>query len=121
MNDSFSELKETEKNRKSDHNLIFAGVVILVGVSVLIGNLTDYRLENWWAFFMLIPAGGMLLSMWREYQENGRLSRKGSGTIFPAMIILTIAAIFLFNLSWTIFWPVVLIAFGLSILLGCRA
>lgn len=119
MNDNISNLKETEKSSEAnDNNKIFAIVLILVGVAVMVGNLTDYSFENWWALFMLIPVGAILMNVWRDYKENGRLSRKSSGAIIPGVIILTMVAIFLFNLSWAIFWPVSIIAVGLSILLG---
>ena len=109
MNDNISDLKETEKtNEANDNNKIFAIVLILVGVAVMVGNLTDYSFENWWAL------------LWRDYQENGRLTRKSSGAIIPGVVILTMVAIFLFNLSWAIFWPASLIAVGLSILLSSR-
>ena len=121
MNDNISDLKETEKtNEANDNNKIFAIVLILVGVAVMVGNLTDYSFENWWALFMLIPAGFMFMNVWRDYQENGRLTRKSSGAIIPGVVILTMVAIFLFNLSWAIFWPASLIAVGLSILLSSR-
>jgi uncharacterized membrane protein YhaH (DUF805 family) len=122
MNDNISELKETEKtNEANDNNMIFAIVLILVGVAVMVGNLTDFSFENWWALFMLIPAGFMFMNVWRDYQENGRFTHKSSGAIIPGVIILTMIAIFLFNLSWAIFWPASLIAVGLSIIVGSRS
>lgn len=119
MNDNFSELKESEKSYAGqDNNKVFAVVLILVGVAVMVGNLTDYSLENWWALFLLIPAGAIFMNMWRDYQVNGRLTRRSSGAIIPGVIMLAMVAIFLFNLSWVIFWPVAIIAVGLSILMG---
>ncbi len=121
MNDNISEFKEIEKmNEHKENNKIFATVLILVGVAVLVNSLIDYSLENWWALFMLFPVGAMVMNIWRDYKENGRLSHRSSGTIIPIVILSTIVAIFLFNLSWTIFWPTAIIAFGLSILLGNR-
>ncbi len=122
MNDNISELKETEKYSEANgNNTVFAVVLILVGVAVMVSNLTDYSFENWWALFMLIPAGAILMNVWHDYKENGRLSRKSSGAVIPGVIILTMVAIFLFNLSWAIFWPISIIAVGLSILLGSRS
>ena len=121
MNDNISDLKEIEKhNRNDDATKIFAVVLILVGIAVLVNTFTDYSLENWWALFMLLPAGYIFMTAWRDYNKNGRLSHKNSGSIIPGLVMLAMVAIFLFNLSWTIFWPVTIIAIGASILLGNR-
>ncbi|MCB9423233.1 MAG: hypothetical protein H6667_25780 [Ardenticatenaceae bacterium] len=121
MNDDISELKETERRiRNDDATKIFAVVLILVGIAVLINYFTDYSLENWWALFMLLPAGYIFMAIWRDYKENGRLSRKSSGAIIPGLVMVAMVTIFLFNLSWAIFWPVTFIAIGFSILLGNR-
>ena len=121
MNDNLSELKETEKyTRDDDSTKIFAVVLILVGIAILVNYFTDYSLENWWALFMLLPAGYIFMTIWRDYKENGRLSRKSSSSIIPGLVMIAMVAIFLFNLSWAIFWPVTIIAVGFSILLGNR-
>jgi len=120
MNDDFNELKETAKEPNTNKNLILAIVLVVVGSGLLIGNLTGYAFKNWWALFMLIPAGSMLMGMWYDYQENGRFTRKSSGMLASSIILLTMIAIFLFDLSWVIFWPISLIAAGLGILIGSR-
>ena len=86
MNDNISDLKETEKrNEANDNNKIFAVVLIVVGAALVISNLTGYSFENWWALFMLIPAGFIFMTVWRDYQENGRLSAKAAAPSSPAL------------------------------------
>lgn len=122
MNDNISELKDNEKNTTAhDNNRVFAAVYILVGTALVVSNLTDYSIKNWWALFMLIPAGFMFMTVWRDYQENGRITRKSSGVIIPGALMLVVIAIFLFNLSWAIIWPAAIVAMGLSMLLGSRS
>ncbi len=126
MNDEFNDLKgidalkaeETEQVNENNGRLVFATVLILVGLALSVGILTGYTLDNWWALFMLIPVGTMSMEMWQDYQKNGRLSKKTNGLIIPITILSVIVAIFLFNLSWSIIWPVSFIAVGTSILLG---
>ena len=128
MNDEFTDLKginelkaeETEQVKEDNGRLVFAVVMILVGLALSVGILTGYTIDNWWALFMLIPVGTMSMEMWQDYRVNGRLSKKTSGLIIPITILSVIVGIFLFNLSWSIIWPVSFIAVGLSILLGGR-
>ena len=35
-------------------------VLVAAGVFLLLGNLTRFSLQNWWAVFLLIPAAGSL-------------------------------------------------------------
>ena len=72
MNDPISERNEAELIRRPNNNLFLAVVFILVGGALLVSNLTDFSLNNWWALFMLIPAGAILTNAWRDYQEIGR-------------------------------------------------
>ena len=128
MKDDFTDLKdinelkaeETAPVKEDNGRLAVAAVMILVGLALSVGILTGYTLDNWWALFMLIPVGTMSMELWQDYQANGRLSKKTSGLIIPITILLVIVAIFLFNLSWSIIWPVSFIAVGASILLGGR-
>ncbi len=127
MKDDFMELKDIDELKKDEARqigeesgkFIFAGVLILVGIARLAGILTGYTIDNWWALFMLIPIGTMVLELWTEYRQNGRVT-ENNGLIIPIMILSVIIAIFLFDLSWSIIWPVSFIAIGLSILLKGR-
>ena len=126
MKDDFSELKdidvlkaeETAVYKEQRGNIVLGVVFILVGAAVLFSMTTGYTLHNWWALFMLIPAGKMSMELWQDYETNGRLTKKTSGLIIPITVLLTIISIFLFNLSWSIIWPASFIAVGVSILVG---
>ena len=110
MSDEFSDLKginelkveETEQVKEDNGRLVFAVVLILVGLALSVGILTGYTIDNWWALFMLIPVGTMSMELWQDYRVNGRLSKKTRGLIIPITILSVIVGIFLFNLSWSI-------------------
>jgi len=129
MKDEFTDLEEindlkaeeTVQIKEDNGRLAVAAVMILVGLALTVGILTGYTITNWWALFILIPVGTMLMELWQDYQKNGRLTKKTSGLIIPIIILLVIVSIFLFNLSWSIIWPISFIAVGLSILLGGRS
>jgi hypothetical protein len=135
MTDEINELKEAEKqNNNYDDNDMeetthrtptrysknWSGGLILIGIGVifLISNTTSFHLHNWWALFILIPAFSNLGNAVRNYQDNGRLTRSGRGSLTGAIILGFIASVFLFSLDWGIVWPIFLIIGGLSALLG---
>jgi hypothetical protein len=93
-------------------------VLILIGSIVLLLNLTDIHLNNWWALFILIPAGSSFGHAWQQYQRHGRMSRSVSGALTGGFLFLAVAAAFLFNLDWRNIWPLFLIFFGVKVLVN---
>lgn len=134
MSDEINELKEAEKEnseyefeseettyqtpRRQSKNWGTGLILIAIGVLFLISNNTDFHLHNWWALFILIPAFSNFGNVIRNYQDNGRLTRSGRGSLTGALILSLVASVFLFNLDWGLVWPVFLIIGGLSALLG---
>jgi hypothetical protein len=94
----------------------FGALLILLGVALLIQNLGIPFFKNWWALFILIPAFGAYLAAWEFYQENNRLTRHVVSSLTVGILLTILALVFLFNLTIGIFWPVLLIAGGLTLL-----
>ena len=117
MNDNSSELKGNEKQGGIQPNWIAGAVIIVVGIVLLLKNLTGFSFGNWWALFMFIPFGGLLTGMWNQYQANGRVP---TGLIISGLSMAFVISIFLFNLSWSALWPVFFIIGGISALLNGR-
>ncbi|MCA9984967.1 MAG: hypothetical protein KDE09_17105 [Anaerolineales bacterium] len=107
-------MKEQSKNM----NWLPGLILVLVGVAFLIGNFTDFKLNNWWAYFILIPAIGSFANAWHSYREEGYLNSAGRGSLFGGMMMTLVAAIFIFGLSWNLLWPVAMILIGLGMVLG---
>jgi hypothetical protein len=107
---------EPAPSHSRSENWIWGIVLIAIGAVFLLQNLTPFRLINWWAIFILIPAAGSFVTAWRKYQETGRLTRSARGSLFGGLIFTTVAAIFLFNLDLSRFWPVIIIAAGLAMM-----
>ena len=91
-------------------------VLILLGVVFLLQNIGGFSLQNWWAVFILIPALGSFASAWNSYQTSGGFTGAVRGPLVGGLILTAIALIFLFNISFGIYWPVLLILGGLLIL-----
>jgi hypothetical protein len=74
---------------------------------------------NWWTFFLLIPAGAILMDVWQKYKDNGeRLTQELRSKIVAAAGMLLVAFLFLTGLEWDRYWPLFLILGGVAILLN---
>jgi hypothetical protein len=95
-------------------------ILIGVGLILMLQNLgyTLINLTNWWALFILLPAIGAFGAAWRSYQVDGRLSMGARSSLVGGLILVLIAAIFLFGLDWGLLGPVVIILAGAGLLLN---
>jgi len=138
MNDDLKQLKEAEKmmgenvesapdmiasdsqSPAKNNNWMIGIVFILVGGGFLLANLTDIHLNNWWAFFILLPAFGGFNRACSAYRQEG-MNEEARNGIITGMLMVTVALFFLFNLSWGTFWPILLIIIGIGSLLTLLA
>lgn len=104
--------------KRSERMLVPGLVLIAIGVIFLLQNTTGWRLHNWWALFILIPAFSAFSAAYRIYKDNNQLNPAARGSLISGLILTLVAAVFLLGLSWSILWPLVLVLVGLGILLG---
>jgi len=97
---------------------IWGLLLILGGGLLLLSNLTNFHLQNWWALFILIPAFGSFADAWNHYRDQGRFTSKVRSSLLNGLIFSCISAFFLFGLSLGQFWPVLLIIAGLALLVN---
>ncbi len=106
------------KNRDPQNSITGAIILILIGVVFLLKRLGLADIQNWWALFILIPSissiSTLIQDMRRGITTAAVIAQGLLGALFPAAI----AAMFLFDLSWVIFWPVFVILAGFSLLLS---
>lgn len=109
---SNSKPEDDEASRRGNPAWIGGAVLMVIGIIFLIQNISGLHLGNWWAVFILIPAVGSFATAWRIYQANGRLTAAARGPLIGGLVLLLVAAIFLFNLDWGRTWPLFLIIAG---------
>jgi hypothetical protein len=97
---------------------VFGGVLIVLGVFLLLQNITGWNLGNWWALFILIPAFGALAKGWQLYQESGTIDERVRGSLIGGLVLLFVFAMFFFGFNWSLFWPILLIVIGTGALIG---
>ena len=111
--------EERHAQRESNNTAWIGGVILIVlGVIFLLQNALSFELNNWWALFILIPAFGSFADAWNAYRQTGRLGRRVRGALVSGCVFLLITATFLFNWSWELVLPVLLIIWGVTMLLN---
>jgi len=94
--------------------LVFVGAVLfLQQLGILGGGF------NWWAIFIFLPAISALNAAWSAYQRSGGvLTAAVRSSLGGGLVVLTVALLFLFDLDWYRWWPLMLIMPGFSIFLN---
>lgn len=91
--------------------------VIAVGVIFLLHNfgirLPFMEYHNWWALFILIGAIPSLTHALRRFQAQGHFDREVAASLLVAAAVVLVAAMFLLDLRWDLWWPLFMIYGGL--------
>ena len=99
-------------NRRMRNRAFFGILLIVLGAIFLLRQFTSFDFRNWWAIFILIPAFGSFSSAWMIYRHSGRINEGVRSSLGGGLITLTVAVIFLFDLDWTTWWPLMLLVPG---------
>jgi hypothetical protein len=98
--------------------------VILVGVVFLLRNLgiplPFLGMHNWWALFIVVGAVPMLAQAADSYRKSGRVDQAVLHSLLSGLVVLLVAAFFLLDLEWDLWWPLFVIYGGLWVMLGSR-
>lgn len=116
------ERREERRAARGDRNRgawVGGVALIILGVVFLLQNTAAFALENWWALFILIPALGAFERAWRHYQEaGGRLTASVRSALLGGLVLIVVAAAFLFNLEWGLLGPVLILLVGIALLIN---
>ena len=104
---------------------IWIGLVFIFGGAVILLNQLNFLpfQLNWWAFLVLFPAFGTLISAYNRYRSTHDVF--DMGVMIPALVglfmLLMSASLLLSNaidLNLRVYWPIILIVLGLGLILG---
>lgn len=113
------EARASARGSRAGGGWLLGAILIAAGGILMLQNFGTVVISNWWALFILIPAVGAFGNAWRSYQNaGGRLSGSARGSLISGLVLTLVAALFLFNLDWGTFGPILLILGGLGLLLN---
>ncbi len=99
--------------------LLWGGLGLILSGAGLLLTSGQFRGDNWWAIFILLPALASLASAWLALHFGGGAfnlgARLGLGTGLPT---LAVALIFMYHINWSIGWTLMLMVAGLVILIN---
>lgn len=93
--------------------------LFLLGILLLVLSAMKYRVENWWAIFIVLPG----LALWGlgrmlSRRRNGRSPLAARLATGAALVVLVVAGMFLLDLNWTVWWPLMIVSPGAALLLA---
>jgi hypothetical protein len=96
-------------------------ILIVLGTMFLLRNngMSYIPLRNWWALFILIPAIGAFDSALRTYRNAGnQLTAPARSSLLVGTVLAFVTIMFLFDISWAVFGPILIILVGIAIILN---
>lgn len=117
---SVDPVPSVEKERKHRNNRLFGPfILILVGLILLFQNLNLVNVHlNWWAAFIFIPVLGSIATGINAFQKSGKFDGVVRSSLGSMIVVGTVATMLLFDMDWSRYWPLMLIAPGLSALIN---
>ena len=109
-----------EKVKKPSQTRWFWPIILVAaGLFLLARNLNLISVHlNWWAGFIFIPVVGSLAGALGAFQKSHRFDAAVRNSLGSAIVVGTVATMFLFDMDWGNYWPLMLIAPGTSMLLN---
>lgn len=99
--------------------LVSGLALIVLGGLLLMNNLGLVNVtlfENWWALFILIPAGSAFVNAYAAYRQAGQMTNAVMGSLWGGALLTFIACMFLLELDWALLWPTFIILLGVGML-----
>ncbi|MFQ5421416.1 MAG: hypothetical protein ACE5EY_13750 [Anaerolineae bacterium] len=93
---------------------------LLLGAMLLWLILSPTVVENWWAFFIMVP-GLLLLGLagMTHLWSNGRFPILIRSFVGMSLILFTVTGLFLFNMDWHAWWPLMIVVPGMAVMVVC--
>jgi hypothetical protein len=109
--------QEGRSRRRSGEGSWMVGLIlILLGVAFFLERSGVISMVgNWWAIFIYLAAFASFANAWRAYRGTNAFGQAAGASLTWGLVLTVVASIFMFNLLWDTWWPMILIAVGVGI------
>lgn len=106
------------KPKKKSSGMVW-GLILIIGGVILFSQQLGWLgpRYNWWALFILVPALASFGGAFSALQETGKFNAAVRGGLGGGIVLLTLSLMFLLGLDWGVWWPLMVLAGGLSVFL----
>ncbi len=103
---------------KHEAHIPWGGIILIVLGIVFLLQQFGIEWKNWWALFILIPAISSLSTAWLTWRRTGTFNTTARSALGGGLFLLTLTIMFLLDLPWDVYWPLMLIVPGFSAILS---
>ena len=108
--------QQVEQSRRLSWSDVGGMTLLFVGLMFVAINLLGVgRLENWWGLFILLPGLSFVGMGWRVRSSNGRIPIMARFSLGLGLVVLTVAVMFLLNMNWGNWWPLMIVMPGAAL------
>jgi hypothetical protein len=94
-------------------------ILICLGVAFLLERAGMIAfVGNWWSIFIYLAAIVSLGNAWRSYRAREGFGPAAGGSLTWGLVLAVVASIFWFELTWDRWWPAILIAVGVGMVVS---
>ncbi|MCB9421236.1 MAG: hypothetical protein H6667_15650 [Ardenticatenaceae bacterium] len=115
-------VQQVSRPRRLSWSDLGGATLLFIGLTFIVANLLGAgRLENWWGLFILLPGLLFVGLGWQAQLQQAQLAGNGR---FPfiarfsmgvGLVVLMVAILFLLNLNWGTWWPLMIVMPGVAL------
>lgn len=111
-------MERQEPKSRNPKAIIFSLILMLLGILAFLIQTDIFILRNWWVIFILLPGITFLYVALADYRATRGISFKAVVFFLLGSVLNAVGVILLFELSWKVFWPLIIMFPGLGLIVS---
>ncbi len=103
--------------KASTRGIFLGSIFIVLGLFIYLLQTDVFILRNWWVLFIGGPGVYFIYVSYTTYQVLDRLTIKSILTFIIGTTLFAVSILLLFELKWSIFWPIFLVSPAIGLIL----